>query len=153
MYRDQDPLNKIYSYLITESTFGDFRRDEASDNKLRITPGFHQYRDDEVTLKNGDLVPGDVEFLANWREEEFGHSEGIGRYQSSTGGFYVDVVKVSIPKNVSMEDVNRGVIHHGLYKPGMNLLSLLDTKEIEHITDTLTQMFNDRERWSEHNHY
>lgn len=151
MYKHQDPLNKIYTTLITEGKFVDhtsYERDQQGRaTKPVIEPGLHVFEFDEIRLKSGEVVPGDVFFSANWQNEDWEYVEGRGRYKTQDAGFYTEITKVLIPPTVNQAELDEWTGKPGTFKPGTDITALIDQKEADYIRSYLDEMYNNRDAW------
>jgi hypothetical protein len=158
MYKHQDPILKLYNRQLNEShgRYEDHRQveiDKAGNaNTPVIEPGLHVYDFDEVTLKDGSIVPGRVEFTADWENEDYENVDGR-RYQTQSAGFGIGVVKVTIPSNVTQADLDSWTGKPGVFTPGADITALLTPNEVKYIDDHLTDHFNDGNRWGQPKHY
>lgn len=144
MYKDQDPLNKIYTTLITEGTFMDHTSNERDEhghaNKPVFEPGKHVFECDEVKLNTGDVLPLEVYFDAHYQNEDFENIEGR-QVRTHDAGYYVNLHRL-IVANLPQEELDMGTIKPGTFKPGTDVTKLVPQNEIRHIEDHLTSMFN-----------
>lgn len=157
MYKHQDPLNKAYTQLIRESGHEDYRQQERDKSgyatKPIKQPGIHVHNVEEVVLTNKDILPGEVEFIAEWGNDDYEHPEGRARIRTHDAGFTINVTKIYIPATTPQAELDEWTGKPGVYTPGMNLLPFIVPGEVERITDNLTEDFNDTRSWGSTSHY
>ncbi len=156
MYKHQDPLNKIYTRQLNESGYEDFRAEELGKDghatEPTLVPGLHLYDFDEVVLKDGSIVPVGAEFTADWENPDYEQVEGR-RYQTQSAGFTIRIDKLFIPPNVTEQELAEWTGKPGIYKPGMDVMSLITPKEMEHVNNYLNDHYNETSRWGQTQHY